>query len=184
MNILGEILGAQNGELLRQLSNQFGIGEGDARNAVTNLLPAVSQGMKRNMESPQNMESILAALQNGDHGRYIDDPSSLTQEESVLDGNKILGHLLGSKDASREVASQAAKSTGLDLGILKKMLPLIAGLAMGSMGKKASGMGGLSQLAGSGSASNALSGLSSFLDMDGDGSIADDVLNLAKKFLR
>jgi len=183
MNILGEILGAQDGRLLRQLSAQFGLGEADTRNAVSSLLPGISQGMKRNMQSQSGLESLLSALNQGNHGRYVDEPSTLGEEASTLDGNQILGHLLGSKDASREVANRAASSTGLDLSILKKMLPLVAGMAMGSMGKRANAVGGVSQLS-DGGASDLLGGLSSFLDMDGDGSIADDVLGLAKKFIR
>ena len=63
------------------------------------------------------------------HAQYVDQPSQLAQPSSITDGNKILGHLLGSKDSSRQVASEAAASTGIDSGILKKMLPMVASAA-------------------------------------------------------
>jgi hypothetical protein len=47
------------------------------------------------------------------------------------DGNGILGHILGSKDVSRQVAAQASARTGIGADVLKKMLPLVATLAMG-----------------------------------------------------
>ena len=50
-------------------------------------------------------------------------------------GNGILGHLLGSKDVSREVASRAAAQTGLSADVLKRMLPLAATLMMGAFSK-------------------------------------------------
>ena len=38
----------------------------------------------------------------------------------VADGNGILGHLLGIKDASRAVANNASQQTGIGAGLLKK----------------------------------------------------------------
>ena len=54
----------------------------------------------------------------------------------MTDGNGILGHLLGSREASREVASRAAAQTGLSVDVLKRMLPLAATLMMGAFAKQ------------------------------------------------
>lgn len=43
-------------------------------------------------------------------------------------GNQVLGHIFGSKDASREVAADASQKTGIDSSVLKKMLPIVAGM--------------------------------------------------------
>jgi hypothetical protein len=42
-------------------------------------------------------------------------------------GNQILGHIFGSKDTSREVATQASQESGVDPSVLKKLLPIVAG---------------------------------------------------------
>ena len=42
-------------------------------------------------------------------------------------GNQILGHIFGSKDTSRDVATQASQQSGVDTSILKKLLPIVAG---------------------------------------------------------
>lgn len=178
MNMLAEILGANNGAIVRQLAGQFGLGEGDARNAIGSLLPALAQGLKKNTGSQGGLESLISVLSTGKHARYLERPDVLSQHEAELDGNGILGHILGSKDTSRKVAGQAAASTGLDVGTLKKMLPLLATVAMGVMSKQgAAATSGFSQR----DAGELGAGLSSLLDMDGDGSIADDVLNFARK---
>ncbi len=183
MNVLDMILGAQNGGMVDQMAKNFGIGSSDAKNAISKLLPSLTRGIQKNISQPGGLDSLLAALQKGNHNKYIDNPDMLNSRDTVTDGNNILGHILGSKDVSRNVAGHASAETGLDAGILKKMLPLVASMAMGAIGKQASGGGGLSQLAGGGSQSSSLLGsLSSFLDADKDGSIADDLLNLAKKF--
>ena len=111
-----------------------------------------------------------------------DNPASIADQALIKDGNGILGHIFGSKDVSRNVASRAAEQTGISSAILKKMLPMVATLAMGALGKKASGLDMLGAVLGGGSPPQSqLSGLSAFLDFDKDGSVADDILGIAKK---
>lgn len=127
----------------------------------------------------------MKALSNGNHQQYLDQPDSLTRPETVQDGNNILGHLLGSKDESRQLASQAAANTGIDAGILKKMLPMVASMVMGGLSKQENAMGAMNKLS-SGAASQTSglgSMLTSFLDANKDGAVVDDVLGMTRKFL-
>lgn len=174
MNILNEILNAQGGKVLQQMASQFGLEESDARGAVTSLLPAITEGMKRNASSSSaGLDSLLAAISKGQHSRYIDEPDLLGATGTRNEGNSILGHILGSKDVSRRMANQAASNTGIDAGILKQMLPVLASVAMGALSKQSSARPDSANL----------DGLTSFLDLDGDGSVADDLLNFAKKLM-
>lgn len=185
MSLLKTILEAKNGGPIKALAQNFGLSNQQAGTAVAKLLPALTQGMKTNVAQKGGLDALLGALKKGGHERYVDNPSELTQASTVADGNNILGHLLGSKDVSRQVASQAAEQTGIDTGILKKMLPMIASLAMGSLAKQSGGGGILAGMLGndSGGSPAAAGGLlSGFLDADGDGSVADDLLGMAKKF--
>lgn len=184
MNLLKTILEAQNGGAVRELSRQFGIDEAQAGAAVGKLMPALAAGMKRNMATPQGLEGLLGALKNGHHERYLENPESLARAETVSDGNGILGHLLGSKDVSRQLASRTAEQTGIDVSVLKKMLPMVAAMTMGSMKKQSAEAGVLSGAAGSQVAApaGAAGMLSKLLDSDGDGSITDDLFGMAKKF--
>ena len=150
----------------------------DAKDAVGGLLPALTQGLGANAARPGGLESLLGALGSGAHGRYLEEPASLGRPETVADGNAILGHLLGSKDASRAAAHRASAQTGVDEGVLKKMLPVLAAAVMGTLSKQTERGGGLEGLAAGGSAGDLLSG---FLDAGGDGSVADDLLGMAKK---
>ena len=82
-----------------------------------------------------------------------------------------------------QVAARAAENSGVDSGILKKMLPMLASVAMGAMAKQGFGAGSANQLAGG--QGGGLGGLlASFLDADKDGSILDDVLGMAGKLMR
>ncbi len=183
MNLLDIVLNSQNGALVQQVAKNFGIGESDARNAIGQILPAINRGLQKNSSSPDGLSALLGALNSGKHQRYVDEPASLSESATLDDGNAILGHLFGSKDVSRNVASHAASQTGMDTGMLKKMLPMVAAMAMGSLGKQGAASGLLGSALSSGLSGGKQSNpLASLLDMDNDGSIADDVLNLAKKF--
>ncbi len=144
--------------------------------------PAWGRGVQNNVSSSQGLEGLAKALGQGRHQRYLDRPESLGDQSTIQDGNNILGHILGSKDASRQLASEAAASTGLDVGILKKMLPAVAAMLMGGLSKQEASSGALGQLSqGRGDSSTIGSMLGTFLDADKAGSVADDLLGMAKK---
>jgi hypothetical protein len=190
MGLIDSILGANNGAAVSQIAGKLGIPESVATKAASALTPALSRGLQRNAEKPGGLESLLGALGSGQHEKYVDQPEVIGDESSIEDGNAILGHILGSKDVSRNVAGEAANKTGVDADTLKKMLPMLATVAMGTLAKQTKSGGATSGLVGGGG-SNPLSGLQAagglgaltqLLDSNKDGNSMDDVLNLAKKF--
>ncbi len=151
-------------------------------------MPALAAGLARNATREGGLDGLTAALAGGRHGSYLDDVSSLSRPGTVADGNGILGHILGSKDASRQVAAQAAKSTGVGPDVLKQMLPMVAAMVMGAMAKKAAGRAANAGLSGGlganlGAGGGLLDMLTPMLDRDRDGSVVDDVAGMLGKFL-
>lgn len=185
MNLLGMLLDAQGAPALKQLTSSFGVSEGEAKNALSALVPALARGMQNNLAKPNGVEDLMNALANGQHQHYLDRPDALPPQQVTEDGNAILGHLFGSKDVSRRVASHAAAQTGLDDGLLKKMLPVIAALVMGSVSKQAGAGQGLPGGLPGGLAGKTTGGmgglLTQFLDADKDGSVLDDLMGMAGK---
>lgn len=143
MNVLEMILksGGNGGSPVEQLARQFNLQPGQAQAAIGELLGPLTRGITQNMTRPGGLDSLVQALGRGTHQQYIDRPEALTHDGTVADGNKILGHILGSKDVSRQVAGDAAAKTGIDPSILKQMLPMVASLVMGAMSKKAASAG-------------------------------------------
>ena len=131
------------------------------------------RGLQKQTESSGGLAALQGALASGNHQRYVDQPELMQSSATRDDGNRILGHIFGSKDVSRNVAAQAAADTGLDAGLIKKALPLVAGLAMGAISKKTSG-GAAEQDSG-----GALGGLLGGSGRSSGG--VDDLLGLAKK---
>ncbi|MDI6028731.1 DUF937 domain-containing protein [Corticibacterium sp. UT-5YL-CI-8] len=127
---------AQNGAGMEALARQFNLSQQQTQAAVQALLPAFSQGLKRNAADPYGVSSFMNALANGQHAQYFEDVSRAYSPQGVNEGNGILGHLFGSKDLSRAIAGQAAQATGIGRTILQQMLPVIASMIMGGMFKQ------------------------------------------------
>jgi hypothetical protein len=182
MNLLEMVLNSQNGQQVKDLGRSFGVSAEDAQKAVGQFMPALSRGIQRNAAGENGLSALLKAVQSGKHERYLDRPEELSKPESVADGNAILGHILGTKDVSRKVAAATSGKTGIGEDVLKKMLPMVAAMAMGALSKKSAAQGPTG--AGSGGGSGAMAMLNSFLDADKDGSAMDDLLGLAGKFFK
>jgi len=138
-NLMDMILAAAGGQAPQQVGQQFGLNQNQSQSAIAALLPAISSALKHNTSSPQGLAGLLQALQTGSHEQYLDNPEQLAAPAAVNEGNAILGHLFGSKDVSRAVAGRASENSGVSSDILKKMLPMVAMMAMGSLGKQTKG---------------------------------------------
>jgi hypothetical protein len=141
--------GAQGGNGIDLIARQFNLSRQQAELAVEALLPAFSQGLRRNASDPAGLGAFLQAMSTGQHARYADDASNAFRPGGIDEGNGILGHLFGSKDVSRAVAAQAAQATGLGQDMLKQMLPALASMIMGGLFSQATGQGQRAQAAAS-----------------------------------
>jgi hypothetical protein len=183
MNILDTILNAQNGGTVRQIGQMVGLEKEQTTTALAALLPALAAGFQRNIQGAGGVGALTAALAQGNHGRYLETPSTLGEASSIADGNGILSHVFGSKDVSRQVAARASTQTGIDPVILKKMLPIAAALMMGTLARQTQGGGSASAAPATGSA-DFLSMLTPLMDANRDGSMLDDVTGMLGRFFR
>lgn len=154
------------------LSQRLNLDSAQTQSMLEAVAPAFKRSFQKEASSADGLAALARALESGDHDKYVDRPDALTSDAAVDDGNRILGHLFGSKDVSRNVAANAAEKSGIDPSLIKQALPLIAGLAMGSLSKNSEG------------GKSAFSMLPALLGGGGDddGFGVDDVLSLARKF--
>ncbi len=172
MNLVDLLVDSGGRDSVAELGKKLNLSSEQTEALVKSVAPALTGGLRKQAESSGGIEGLARALSSGHHQKYIEQPERVGDDDMVNDGNKILGHLFGSKDVSRGVAAKAAESSGIDAGTIKKALPVLAGLAMGALSKKSdrgSGVGGL------------LPGL--FAGDDGKFGL-DDVLNIGRKFFR
>jgi hypothetical protein len=179
---------------IQSMARELGVSESQATAGAAALLPALLGGFKKQAQ-PTGIEGLAGMLGKLGGGGLLDDVLA-PQPTNVSRGNDVLGQIFGSKDVSRTVAQNAASQSGLDPGLLKKMLPMLAMLVAGYMAKQrgagdagqpsqAGGLGGLlGGLLGGQAAGSATPGLASMLDLNGDGNPLDDILRMAGKAMR
>lgn len=143
-----------NGDAFAQIQQQFGLDAAQTEKALEAVMPAFSTGLKRNASSPQDFGAFMHSISDGRHGQYVENPGAAFSQSGVKEGNGILGHLFGSKQVSRAVATQASQASGVGESIIKKMLPVVASMVMGGMFKQSTGQaqhfGGSAQAMGGG----------------------------------
>lgn len=174
MKLLETILANQ--AVLRQIAQRVGLSQDQTEAVIGHLIPVLARGLEKNAQPPAGFHTLLSALNRGDHRCYIDEPNTLATQSSIDDGNAILGHVLGSKDVSRNLAAYAARQTDIGSHRIKKMLPLAASLMMGALSKETERAESTAPLGGTAEAV-----LFDFLTTDSDDSIVDDLLNIAGK---
>ena len=128
---------------IESMARELNIDEQTARTGAGALLPAIVAGMGRSTAGSGGLGGLGGLIGGLGGGGLL---------ESVLGGgptdtgkgNDILGNIFGGKETSRGVASEVSAITGIDEGLLKKMLPILAMAVAGYMAKQATG-GGQSQ---------------------------------------
>lgn len=177
MDILQTVLGAQNGDVVKQLSQALGIDETHLKSAIQSLLPALVAGLQQRMADPQGLESLLRALSNAPAEPNLKTTNTTSRQTVVKEGNTLLGEILGNKDVSRAVAGRAASRTGIDTGILKILLPLLAVFLVSTLTKQLLRSGFSGQTRDSGASNDSLkSTLTTLLDFNKNGTIADEMM--------
>ncbi len=181
---------------LQSMARELGVSESQAASGADALLPAILGGFKKQAQTqPGGLDGLGGLLGQLGGGNLFDEVLS-PQPTDLSHGNDVLGQIFGSRDVSRAVAQNASSQTGLDSGLLKKMLPMLAMMVAGYMSRQQGGhqpaqQGGLGDLGGllggllGGRSTGAgASGLASMLDLDGDGNPLDDILQMVGKNMR
>lgn len=175
-------------QTIQQLSRQIGADQASTQKAISAALPMLLGALGRNAASPEGARALNNALERDHDGSILNDLMGAMSSGNTSDmGMKILGHVLGGKQST--VQQGLSQVSGLDAGTTGQLLAMLAPIVMGTLGqtKRQSGLdaGGLSDLLGGvqRQADSQLGGMAQLLDLDGDGSVVDDVMNMGSKLL-
>lgn len=180
MGLVDLLLQAGGGDFLGQVAKKANTDNKGAEDLLRNLGSAMFGQVKGRVESNKHDSSGLEdLLKESKYAEMLDEPSRHYNDPKMTDnGNDLLGYITGSKKGSREIASEVSKKTGFDVSIIKGLLPMLAPLIIGSLGKGMLGGGSTSSSNNSGGGM-----LMNMLDFDNDGSVIDDVAGLAMKYI-
>jgi hypothetical protein len=139
-NLYDILAGSQNGQAIVELGRAFGLSQEQTESAVAALLPAISMGLKRTTATPEGLGDLLGLMgrQSTLYAMY-DNPRAAFSAEGIAAGNEALARMFGSPDASRAIADRAQHFSGITSGILKKLLPILAGILISGLMRSKSG---------------------------------------------
>jgi hypothetical protein len=127
----------QGGSLRDELAAAFAVAPGQADAVMRAVMLELTWHLQKNTLSRGGLADLVEALGSGHHVAYLSAGNVFRDEAARADGNAILGHLLGSKDASRALAARAARQSGLVAFQVQAMLPHLAAVAMGGLALRA-----------------------------------------------
>jgi hypothetical protein len=141
MNVLFDLLQSQlGGEQFNQtVSNQLGIEEDKAGDAVQAAFSAIMAGISNNVTDQSGAQGLLGALDRDHDGSILDNVMGYlsgnmqSNNSSMLNGAGIINHVLGGNQSN--VIDTIAKATGIDASKAGKLLVTLAPIVLGMLGK-------------------------------------------------
>ena len=118
------------------IGRQFGLDYEQTRAALDALVPVVAAGMRRTVQSPEGLQEVLRQVLTGGYGGSLDDDRAVSFERAKPAGDEVLGQIFGDKQVSREVAQQLSATSGVGAAILRKLLPIVATMVLGTLAKR------------------------------------------------
>jgi hypothetical protein len=143
-SILDELQAHLSGDTINDISRRIGADPDKTRAAVDGAVPMLLAALGKEAADPSRRDGLHQAISQDHDGSIIDNLQAYLNGQMTgraADGQGIVDHVLGDR---KEPAVQAlAGKSGLDLGTIASLLPLLAPIVMGMIGKKQQG-GGLS----------------------------------------
>lgn len=121
----------QGGGMVGPLASKFGIPSGAARSALDQIIPFVKGKLGGGLSLPGTGTSLADKIRAANLKAYAKDPSKLVGDDVDQHGNDLLGGF--DADENEAHVQQVAKSTGLDPGVIRSLMPAAAVAAAGAM---------------------------------------------------
>ncbi len=141
-SLLSGLAGQFGPETLGQISQLVGADQETTGRAVAAALPMLLGSMTNSASSSGGANALFGALSNDHDGSILDMLGPLLAggyASNVLgkDGARILGHVLGGSQPA--VEQSVSRGSGLPIELVKRLLPILAPIVMGYIGKRLSG---------------------------------------------
>lgn len=187
-SLLQTLLSQLSGDSLSAITDQLGIDESTAQKAVGLALPLLIGSLNRNSSSTDGADALTNAVARDHDGSILSDlASNLMKPKVQEDGLAILGHVLGAK--KENIGNSLGKASGLESTQVIQLLSMLAPVVLGTIGKAqrqknldAQGVASLLTQERE-QASSTLPGIAQLLDMDGDGDVTEEMINLGGSLL-
>lgn len=199
-NLMNEVERHLSNDVIMQLTRQIGAQDPNkVKTAAHSISELLLSAMSNSASNQQTGGGLFGAIEKDHDGGILGNLlGTLTGQNkpnnnSTMNGEGIINHLLGNKQL--EAAQAIGQLSGLNIFKSGVLMQLLAPIVMGVVGQKQKSngldLGGLASILLGGNNNQQQSGQSpagglfgKLLDMDGDGNMMDDLLNIGMKILR
>lgn len=186
MNIQQLLTLATQTDNLQNISNKTNTSPAAVEQIVKLAGPLLVNALANNTKTEQGKQSLHTAIKTKHTTTTGTDLSTLLQNVDLQDGTKILGHILGSEQD--QVTNQLAKKTGIDSSQATNVLSILAPMILGNLGSQVESNNQTpddlaSTVQQEANSFDLTSLAATLLDKNHDGSVVDDLANLAIKKL-
>jgi hypothetical protein len=129
------IRSAGKGEIVRTLATEAGVDDSQTEEGLRALLPEIGRAIRRTGESRSGAAAAHAAMRDERYQRYLDDPAALRQPDAARDGERVLSDVLDDEERT-ELVRRVAAGIEPHEDAVRTLLPLVAVLAMGALGRQ------------------------------------------------
>ena len=135
MKLFEVIRSAGEGTIVANLAAEAGVDRSAAEDGLRALLPELGRAIRRTGEGGGRTPALQAALRDERYARYLDDRAALSEPAAAADGERVLAEVLDAGERG-ELVRRAAAAGGPGEAELRKLLPLVATLAMAALGRQ------------------------------------------------
>ncbi len=140
MNVVDLLQMTKGGRALMDHGQTVGLSKGDMVGAFGKLVPALATGLERHSQaSGHSVGDVVRQLGAAQLAGAVDADDADALAGFRSQGEQVISALFGSQERAQSLASRVGESIGLDVGPLQALLPLVAGLFIGALGKIDSG---------------------------------------------
>ena len=136
-SILDDASATLSTDVVNDISRRLGADPSKTRAAIDGALPILVAALGKEAADPARRPGLEDAIRTDHDGSVVDNlPAYLSGEMSgkATNGDKIVDHVLG--DRQQSAVQALSGRSGLDLGTIASLLPLLAPIVMGILGKK------------------------------------------------
>ena len=192
---LQQLLGGELGEQVTGLiSNQLGIDQNQAQSAIGLALPTLLNALNKNASTDDGAAALTNAIAGKHNGADLADLAGLAQSALGGDGSSMLKHILGGAESN--VTNAISQNTGIGGGQASQILQILGPVLLNALGNQSQATaGGINVSSIASLLSNFVGNhqqqapqhqniISSLLDQNNDGNVADDALKIGAGFLK
>jgi hypothetical protein len=129
---------------LDAISQHLGTTNDETASGVAAALPALLGALAGNASTERGEQKLASVLERDHDGSLLDSLGGMLNGSlggRTANGAGILGHLFGDNDNQGQVVNNLAGKSGVNPALISKLMPLLAPLVMGWLGKQMRGGG-------------------------------------------